>query len=87
VNYKHKKTTVIGLGEMETPIASFLLKADDDVTGFDIVAKRGIHWMDVPLSGPTESQFFKARGRDMLTGNFEAEGVFMDRRQRHCPCS
>ena len=31
---------VIGLGEMGTPIASFLLKADYDVTGFDIVAKQ-----------------------------------------------
>jgi len=35
-----KNITVIGLGSMGTPIATFLLKARCRVTGFDIVEER-----------------------------------------------
>jgi 3-hydroxyisobutyrate dehydrogenase-like beta-hydroxyacid dehydrogenase len=60
-----RNITVIGLGAMGTPIATFLLKAGYQVTGFDIIEKRISNLVPLglkPASSPKEA----AKGADLI---------------------
>ena len=60
-----KNITVIGLGAMGTPIATFLLKAGYQVTGFDIMEKRMSNLVPLglkPASCPKEA----GKGADLI---------------------
>jgi 3-hydroxyisobutyrate dehydrogenase-like beta-hydroxyacid dehydrogenase len=60
-----KSISVIGLGAMGTPIATILLKAGYDVTGFDIVEKRMSNLVPLGLK-PVKSPKEAAKGADLI---------------------
>ncbi len=60
-----KSISVIGLGAMGTPIATILLKAGYDVTGFDIVKKRMSNLVPLGLK-PVKSPKEAAKGADLI---------------------
>lgn len=60
-----KKVSVIGLGLMGTPLASFLMKAGYRVTGFDIVKKQISNLVPLGLR-PARSPKEAARGADLI---------------------
>ncbi len=60
-----KNITVIGLGAMGTPIATFLLKAGYRVTGFDIVEKKISTLVPLGLK-PANSPKGAAKGADLI---------------------
>ena len=60
-----KNISVIGLGAMGTPIATFLLKAGYNVKGFDLVKKKISDLIPLGLK-PTRSLREAARGADLI---------------------
>ena len=60
-----RKIAVIGLGLMGTPIASLLMKAGYQVTGFDIIKKQMAHLRRLGLK-PARSAKEAARGADLI---------------------
>lgn len=60
-----KNITVIGLGAMGTPIATFLLKAGYQVTGFDIIKKQISNLVPLGLR-PAKSPEKAAKGADLV---------------------
>ncbi len=60
-----KSISVIGLGAMGTPIATMLLKAGHDVTGFDIIEKRMSNLVPLGLK-PVKSPKEAAKGADLI---------------------
>jgi 3-hydroxyisobutyrate dehydrogenase-like beta-hydroxyacid dehydrogenase len=62
---KMNKVAVIGLGEMGTPMASFLLKAGYAVTGFDL-RKRQMARLALLGLRPADSPRKAARGADLV---------------------
>jgi len=60
-----KSISVIGLGAMGTPIATILLKAGYDVTGFDIVEKRMSNLVPLGLKA-VKSPKEAAKGADLI---------------------
>ena len=60
-----KNITVIGLGAMGTPIATFLLKGGYHVTGFDIARKRMSNLVPLGLKA-TKSPKEAAKGADLI---------------------
>ena len=60
-----KKISVIGLGLMGTPLASFLMKAGYRVTGFDIIKKQMSNLVPLGLRAARSPQE-AARGADLI---------------------
>jgi 3-hydroxyisobutyrate dehydrogenase-like beta-hydroxyacid dehydrogenase len=60
-----RKITVIGLGEMGTPIASFLLKAGYEVTGFDLRKEQMTRLIPLGLI-PADCPWKTVRGVDLI---------------------
>ncbi len=60
-----KNITVIGLGAMGTPIATFLLRADYYVRGFDIIGKQMSNLVPLGLK-PAKSPKEAAKGADLI---------------------
>jgi 3-hydroxyisobutyrate dehydrogenase-like beta-hydroxyacid dehydrogenase len=60
-----KKVSVIGLGLMGTPLASFLMKAGYRVTGFDIIKKQMSNLVPLGLRAARSPQE-AARGADLI---------------------
>jgi 3-hydroxyisobutyrate dehydrogenase-like beta-hydroxyacid dehydrogenase len=60
-----KNIAFIGLGAMGTPMASFLLKAGYNVTGFDIVKKKTSHLVPLGLN-PAKTLRECVRGADLI---------------------
>ncbi len=60
-----KKVSVIGLGLMGTPIATLLLKAGYQVTGFDIVRKQMTNLASLGLNA-AKSPMAAAKGADLI---------------------
>jgi len=60
-----RNITVIGLGNMGTPIATLLLKAGHQVTGFDIVRKKMSGLVPLGLK-PARSPKEASRGADLI---------------------
>ncbi|MFQ6079798.1 MAG: NAD(P)-dependent oxidoreductase, partial [Thermodesulfobacteriota bacterium] len=60
-----RNITVIGLGAMGTPIATFLLKAGYRLTGFDIIRKRISNLVPLGLR-PARSPREAAKGADLI---------------------
>lgn len=58
-----KKISVVGLGQIGTPVATLLLKAGYEVTGFDL-AERQITELVPPGLKPARSARDAARGAD-----------------------
>ncbi len=62
---KIEKIGVIGLGQMGSPIATFILKAGYDVTGFDVVPERMAALAPLGLK-PARSPRDAATGADLV---------------------
>jgi len=60
-----KSVSVVGLGLMGTPIATLLMKAGYDVTGFDIIKKQVSNLVSLGLK-PSNSPREAARGADFI---------------------
>ena len=60
-----KKISVIGLGQMGTPLATFLLKAGYEVTGFDLVERQIAGLVPLGLK-PAQSPGDAANGADLF---------------------
>jgi len=60
-----KNITVIGLGAMGTPIATFLLRADYNVTGFDIIGKQMSNLVRLGLN-PAQSPKEATKGANLI---------------------
>lgn len=60
-----KKISVVGLGQMGTPVATQLLKAGYEVTGFDLVERQIAELVPLGLK-PAQSSKEAARGADLF---------------------